>query len=114
MRLKIAQGLSSLSYIGLIAFAMAWVIQLSDTPVERISLWLILFVGPLFVTLRGVLRGRNSTLVYSSLIALVYLLHGGVEWWTGVGFFTWGLLEMVLALGHIISSGLHNRWQTNP
>lgn len=113
MKLKIAQWLSSLTYIGLIVFAMAWVIQLSATPVERVSLWLILFVGPLLVTLRGVLRSRNATLVYSSLIALVYLLHGGVEWWAEAGLFSWGLLEMTLALGHIVSSGLYNRWQAN-
>jgi uncharacterized membrane protein len=111
MKVKIAQRLSSLTHLGLIVFAMAWVIQLSDTPIERISLYIVLFVGPLVLTLRGVLHARTKTLVYSSLIGLWYLLHGGVLWWTDVQHTYWGLLEMSLALGHILSSSLYNRWQ---
>ena len=111
MKLKLVQWLSSVSHLGLIAFAMAWVIQLSGTSVERISLWLVLFVGPLLVMLPSVLRSRTNSLVYSSLIALFYLLHGGVVWWSEADVYGWGLLEMTLALGHIISSGFYNRWQ---
>jgi uncharacterized membrane protein len=94
------------SLLGLIAFGMAWVMVLSDTPAARISLWLILFVGPWLLVLRGVLRTRPATLLYSSLLALVYLLHGGVIWWTDPIRSGWGLLEMALALGHIFSAGL--------
>ncbi|MEM6406466.1 MAG: DUF2069 domain-containing protein [Pseudomonadota bacterium] len=94
------------SLLGLIAFSMAWVIVISATPTARISLWLILFTGPWLLVLRGVLRARANVLLYSSLLALVYLLHGGVVWWTDPIRSGWGLLEMLLALGHIISAGL--------
>lgn len=94
------------SLLGLITFGMIWVIVLSDTPATRISLWLIVFVGPWLLMLRGVLQVRPNTLLYSSLLALVYLLHGGVIWWTDPVRSGWGLLEMGLALGHIVSAGL--------
>lgn len=94
------------SLLGLIVFGMAWIITLSDTPAARISLWLILFTGPWLLVLRGVLRTRPDSLLYSSLLALVYLLHGGVVWWTDPIRSGWGLLEMGLALGHIVSAGL--------
>ena len=106
MPARLTSTCASGSLLGLIVFSMAWVIVLSDTAATRISLWLILFVGPWLLVLRGVLRTQSDTLLYSSLLALIYLLHGGVIWWTDPIRSGWGLLEMVPALGHIVSAGL--------
>lgn len=111
-RYTLAHWIAVGSHLGLIAFAMAWISYLSNTPEERISLLLVLFVGPLLLTLRGVLRAHDRTLLYSSLIGLWYVLHGGIVWWTQAPLAAWGLLELSLALGHILSASYTIRWQT--
>lgn len=113
LKIILARYLSLLSYLGLIAYAMGWAIQLSGTPTERISLALLLYVTPLLITLRGVLHGKGRGLIWSSLVSLLYMLHGGVVWWTEPYLQHWGLLEMSLALMHLLSSSFYIRWRAD-
>jgi uncharacterized membrane protein len=110
-KISLARGLSLASYFGLIVFAMAWAISLSGTPENRISILLLLFVTPLLIPLRGILYGREKTLVWGSLISLIYLVHGGTQWWGDGVLFSWGALELTLALLYILSSSYFIRWR---
>lgn len=106
-----ARGLSLACYLGLIAFGMAWAIWFAELPRARISLTLLLLIGPLLLPLRGILHGRDKALVWGMLVALIPLLHGGVtlwaEAWPSAG---WGWLEFLLALGYIVSGSFFIRW----
>ena len=78
---------------------------------ELISLWLLLFVTPLLLPLRGVLAGRDKALIWGTLVSLLYLVHGGMTAWAEPAQRWLGLLELVLSLTYLISASLFVRWR---
>ena len=62
MKTDVARALALASYLGLIALVMLWIVFLGEVAREHISLWLLLFVTPLLLPLRGVLAGRDKAL----------------------------------------------------
>lgn len=110
MKIKLARWLSLSCYLGLLGFGMAWAIVLGDVPQQRISLTLLMF-APLLLPLRGLLHGREKSIIYATLVALLYLIHGGTIAWADTEHRIWGLLEFVLALGFVISASYFIRWR---
>ena len=110
-RTRLARMLSLACYLGVIGFGMAWSIRLGGLPDNRISLSLLILVGPLLLPLRGILAARDKALVWGTLAALIPLLHGGVTLWTGPQR-ALGWLEFLLALGYIVSASLFIRWHS--
>ncbi|MCB1787484.1 MAG: DUF2069 domain-containing protein [Chromatiaceae bacterium] len=107
---RAARMLSLAAYLALIAVVMAWIVFLGDVEKSRISLYLVLFVTPLLIPLRGVLHGRDKALVWGALVALPYAVHGGVVAWSGPA--RWlGLSEAGLSLVYLISASLFIRWR---
>lgn len=58
--------------------------------------WLVLLVGPLLLPLRSLLRGRRYTYAWSSMLVLVYFIHGVAA--TAGGEPLLGGLEIALSL----------------
>jgi uncharacterized membrane protein len=111
VKIGAARWLSLISYLGLIAWVMAWIVFLGDVPRERISLWLLLFVPPLLVPLRGVLYGRDKALIWAALIGLAYAVHGGVVAWSDPAQRWLGLIEAGLSLSYLVSASYFIRWR---
>ena len=111
MKIGAARWLSLISYLGLIAWVMAWIVFLGDVPQERISLWLLLFVPPLLVPLRGVLFGRDKAMIWAALIGLAYAVHGGVVAWSDPAQRWLGLAEAGLSLSYLVSASYFIRWR---
>ncbi len=112
MNTRLARILSLGSYLGLIAFGMAWAIRLGGLPRNQISITLVLMVLPLLIPLRGILHARHKALVWGMLVALLPLLHGGVTLWSDQGARAlWGGLELLLALAYIVLGSLFIRWR---
>ena len=82
MRVGAARAVSLAAYLGLIAWVMLWIVFLGEVAEQHISLWLLLFVPPLLLPLRGVLAGRDKALVWGTLVGLAYFVHGGVVAWS--------------------------------
>jgi uncharacterized membrane protein len=81
--------------LGLILWLVAAIVaNLSATP------WPILLIMllPLLLALSGVLAGRPYTHAWVSLLALLYLIHGIVEFFGSPESRRWALGEIVLAL----------------
>lgn len=108
MKTAAARWLSLLSYLGLIGFVMLWIIFLGDIADQHISIWLLLFVTPLLLPLRGVLAGRDKALIWGALVSLLYLIHGGMEAWAGEYL---GVIEFTLSLLYLVSASLFIRWR---
>ena len=111
-QVSVARGLSLACYLGLIVFGMAWVIRLGGLPRNQISLTLLVLVAPLLIPLRGILHGRNRAMIWSSLAALIPLLHGGtIGWSTDWPARGWGWLEFGLAVSYIVAGSYFIRWR---
>lgn len=111
MKTDVARVLALASYLGLIALVMLWIVFLGEVVRELISLWLLLFVTPLLLPLRGVLAGRDKALIWGTLVSLLYLVHGGMTAWAEPAQRWLGLLELVLSLTYLISASLYVRWR---
>ena len=111
MKARVAQLLALTSYVGLIGWVMAWIVFLGDTSEQWISLYLVLFVTPLLLPLRGVLAGRDKPLVWGTLLALPYSVHGGMVIWAGAGDAWLGWVEVALSLLYVISASYYIRWR---
>jgi uncharacterized membrane protein len=111
MKTRIARGLSLCCYLGLIGFVMLWIITLGEVAREHISIWLLLFVTPLLLPLRGVLAGRDKALIWGTLVVLIYFVHGGVVAWSDPQQRALGLIESALALTYLISASFFVRWR---
>ncbi len=59
--------------IGLIAAWNGWL-----APVQEVQLWLemLIFILPLALLIRGILRGHPVTHVYATMVALLYMIFG--------------------------------------
>ena len=111
MKVNVSRVMLLVCYLGLIAFVMSWIIWLDDTPRNRISLSLLMFGTPLLLPLRGVLHGRDKSLVWARLSSLIYMVHGGMIAWVNTTQWGWGLLEMGLAIGFLGAASFNIRWR---
>lgn len=111
MKIRATRLVSLAAYLGLIAWVMAWIVFLGDVAREHISLWLLLTVTPLLLPLRGVLAGRDKALVWGTLVALLYALHGGMVAWTDPPQRWLGLTEAALSLTYLVSASYFIRWR---
>ncbi len=59
--------------MGLIAAWNGWL-----TPVQQVPLWLelLIFILPLALLIRGILRGLPATHVYATIVSLLYMVFG--------------------------------------
>lgn len=111
MKTSVARATAQGTYLGLIGWLMAWVVFLGEVANQYISLFLILFVTPLLIPLRGVLAARDKPMIWGALLALPYSVHGGMVVWGG-GDKAWlGWVEAVLSLGYVISASYFIRWR---
>lgn len=111
MKTRAARALSLATYLGLIGLVMTWIVFLGGVAREHISIWLLLFVTPLLLPLRGVLAGRDKALIWAALIGLLYLVHGGVVAWSDPAQRWLGMVEAGLALVYLLSASLFIRWR---
>jgi uncharacterized membrane protein len=111
VKLGTARSLSLAAYLGLIGWVMAWIVFLGDVAREHISIWLLLFVTPLLLPLRGVLAGRDKALIWAALVSLMYAVHGGMVAWSDASQRALGLTEAALSLVYLVSASLFIRWR---
>lgn len=111
MKTRIARALSLGSYLGLTLFIMSWIMFLGGVEERQISIWLLLFVTPLLLPLRGILAGRDKAMVWGTLVSLLYMVHGGMEAWASADNGGLGWIEATLALTYLVSAGLFVRWR---
>lgn len=97
------------SYLGLMALLLAWLTWLSPPPRELISLALVALIGPLLLPLRGLLYARRYTMAWSTMLILVYFVHGAASAATP-GLNRWlGLVEVALVAVYFTTAILYIR-----
>jgi uncharacterized membrane protein len=95
------------SHLGLILLTMAWPTLLAPPERVPVALILLLFTAPLLPTLRGVLAGRATSHLWTSLISLPYLLHALVELYSNPAIRPLAAVEALLALSLLASTLLY-------
>lgn len=88
------------AYLALIALLLLWLVWLDPPSAALRAPALLLLLGPLLLPLRGLLHGRRYTVAWSTLLILLYFVHG-ITAVAGGGRAVWlGGAEIVLALSY--------------
>jgi uncharacterized membrane protein len=74
---RIAWHVALAAWLALIALSLVWEIWIA--PLRAGGSWLALKALPLAIALRGLLRADTSTLQWSLLLSLAYVLEGAVR-----------------------------------
>lgn len=99
---------ASISLIALIALCVAWELVLA--PLRPGGSWMVLKVVPLLLPLRGVLKGDNYTLQWSSMLILLYFMEGLVRATSDHGLAaTLGWVEVALTVIYFFCTILYLR-----
>lgn len=100
--MRIIHGLAIAAYLSLITLLLLWLIWLDPVAAQLRSPALLVLLGPLMLPLRGILQGRRYTMAWTSMLILLYFLHG-VAAAAGSGRAVWlGSMEIVLALAYFV------------
>lgn len=86
------------AYLGLIGLLLVSTLWLDPPPARLMSPLLLILIGPLLFPLRGLLHGRRYTIAWSSMLILLYFLHGTAVAATGHAWI--GGIELVLVLAY--------------
>lgn len=76
----ILSRVAALALVGLIILCLVW--ELFVAPLRPGGSYLVLKVIPLLFPLRGVLKGNNYTLQWSSMLVLLYFMEGVTRAWS--------------------------------
>lgn len=71
---------AALALVGLIILCLVW--ELFIAPIRPGGSYLVLKVIPLLFPLRGVLKGNNYTMQWSSMLVLLYFMEGVTRAWS--------------------------------
>jgi uncharacterized membrane protein len=63
-------------YLALIALLLLWMLRLDPLPASVISPALLVLLGPLLLPLRGIIHGRRYTMAWSTMLIMLYFIHG--------------------------------------
>lgn len=101
------------SYFALLILLMLWFSWLAPSKTLPTSMVILLGVGPLLFPLRGLLYGKPYTYAWSSLLIMMYFIHGVVEAYANPEARLLALIEVVLSclffIGAILYPKHHNR-----
>ena len=98
-----------LGYFGLMAGFYAWIFMLNETPAHKVSIMLIVLIGPLLFPLMGLLKAKIYTHAWSIYIAILYFIIG-VWYASGENSFLFGLYTVTMSLLFFVGTSLYTRY----
>lgn len=107
----LCRRLTLLSYFGLIATLLLWILWAPHSENFPTAAMLLLGIVPLLFPLRGLLYGRSYTYAWSGFLVLFYMAHAIGELYSGDAFWLYPLLELLFSLLFMIASNAYVRLQ---
>lgn len=86
-----------IGYFSLLFFMPLWLLVLS--PSQGLSPWLstIMFIFPLLLPLKGLIKGTPYTYAWANFIVMLYFLHSLTTLWVSPDEIVWASLELIFA-----------------
>ena len=102
------QRIACVCLLLLIALSVAWELWLA--PLRPGGSWMVLKVVPLLLPLRGVLKGDNYTMQWSTLLIWIYFTEGAVRATSEHGLSVQlGIIEVALSVLYFICAAMYLR-----
>ena len=94
-------------FFGLFALLMAWNTILVPSERFPVALVLLVFVTPLLLPFRGLLKGNLKSCTWMCYVSLIYFTHGVTEAYVNQTERTFALAEVALSLLLCFGAGLY-------
>ncbi|PHS67606.1 MAG: hypothetical protein COB23_10210 [Methylophaga sp.] len=98
MTAGLLKNIALLSFFGLMASLIAWIIIAPHSDNYPISAMLLIALVPLLFPLRGILHGKPYTYAWTSFLMLFYFSHGVGEFYSADSFAIYPLLEIIFSV----------------
>ncbi len=108
-RQQLYRNLTRMGYFGLMIHLVLWLGWLAPSELLPIPVTLMIALAPLLLPLRGILHGTPYTHAWAGFIALIYLLHGMVEFWSNPPERIYAGIEFAFAFLFFYSTALYAR-----
>lgn len=92
--------IGQLGYFSLLVLIPVWVLWLSPPELGSAKVLLLVWWGPLWLPLWGILRGKAYTFAWANFIVMWYFLHSLTTLWVGKD------LDRYLALAELVAACL--------
>lgn len=90
--------LGQLGYVILLVLIPLWVLWLAPPQMGSARTLLIIWWGPLWLPILGIIRGKAYTFAWANFIVMWYFLHSLTTLWVGEGLSVWlALIELTAA-----------------
>lgn len=83
------------SYFMLLVYLPVWLLYLSPSTLSP-ALVIAMFIVPLLLPLKGLLKGNPYTFAWTNFILMLYFLHSLTALWVVEGDFIYAIIELVL------------------
>lgn len=114
MRYRLARMVVLISYFSIFFLTLFWAIQFASATQFPTTLRIIIFTGPLLLTLRGLLHAKPKSYAWTGFLALGYFTAGIVEAYSQTDTFVLALLLTCLSLSLFTSAIVAIRYPPTP
>lgn len=110
---RLYRKIALVGYLGLLAFVLAWHYWLHPHPQLGVGLRFVLFILPLLLPLRGILKGNPYTHAWANFILMLYFLHSLTSIYILWGEDSWYLpwIELILTSIAFIGATYYARYK---
>ena len=107
--IKAGRWLTLTGYFGLMAGLYGWHLWLNNTADHKITILLLLQIGPLLFALKGLLNRRIYTHAWSIYLAIAYFIMG--VWYSSAdSSFLFGLYMVTNSMLFLIGTAMYTRY----
>lgn len=107
--IQTGRWLTLAGYFGLMAGFYSWIFLLNDTPAHKVSILLLIQIGPLLFALMGLLKGKIYTHAWSLYLSVFYFI-AGVWYASGEQSHAFGLYIVATSLMYFTGALLYTRY----
>ncbi|KZW98678.1 membrane protein [Pseudoalteromonas luteoviolacea] len=94
---KLFYKLALFGYIGLLTLMPLWLFFISPREGHSIGFMFVVYILPLLLPLRGILKDKPYTFAWANFIVLIYFIHGFTLLWIASDELVWVLLELLFS-----------------
>ncbi|KZN30379.1 membrane protein [Pseudoalteromonas luteoviolacea S2607] len=94
---KLFYKLALFGYVGLLILMPVWLFLISPREGHSIGFMFVVYILPLLLPLRGIIKDKPYTFAWANFIVLIYFIHGFTLLWISSSELVWVLLELLFS-----------------
>jgi len=106
---KLFYKLALFGYAGLLTLMPFWLFVISPREGHSIGFMFVVYILPLLLPLRGIIRDNPYTFAWANFVVLIYFIHGFTLLWIATDELIWILLELLFSTSMFVGCTYYAR-----